>query len=132
VDQKDEKDLLGVGQAQVWSDAAVERQPAFHVATYAALLAAAIQAYGLNKASAAGRLPLWRKRKPPTRLSVAHLITQLRTEIEEHDARQAGKKRLGKEHQFFADACAGTSARNSRSPRKRLWTMPGHEVKFDT
>jgi hypothetical protein len=107
VDQKDEKDLLGVGQAQVWSDAAVERQPAFHVATYAALLVAAIQAYGLNKASAAGRLPLWRKRKPPTRLSVAHLITQLRIEIEEYEARQAGKKRLGKEHQFLADALRG-------------------------
>jgi hypothetical protein len=28
VGQKEEKVLLGVGQAQVWSDAAVERQPA--------------------------------------------------------------------------------------------------------
>jgi hypothetical protein len=107
VDQKDEKDLLGVGQAQVWSDAAVERQPAFHVATYAALLVAAIKAYGLNNASIAGRLPLWRERKPPARLSVAHLLTRLRTEIDEYDMRQAGKKRRKKGDEFLADAMNG-------------------------
>lgn len=107
VDQKEEKDLLGVGQAQVWSDAAVERQPAFHVATYAALLVAAIKAYGLNNASAAGRLPLWRKRKPPTRLSVAQLITNLRTEIEEYESVQADQKRLKKTAEFLADAIGG-------------------------
>jgi hypothetical protein len=107
VDQKDEKDLLGVGQAQVWSDAAVERQPAFHVATYAALLVAAIKTYGLNKVSAVGRLPLWRQRKPPARLSIAHLLTQLRTEIEEWETLQAGKKRRKKEDQFLADAMNG-------------------------
>jgi len=38
VDQKEEKDLLGVGQAQVWSKQAVSHQPAFHVASYAMLL----------------------------------------------------------------------------------------------
>jgi hypothetical protein len=47
-DQKEEKDLLGVGQAQVWSKQAVARQPAFHVASYAMLLLAVIQCFGLN------------------------------------------------------------------------------------
>lgn len=107
VDQKDEKDLLGVGQAQVWSDVSVERQPAFHVATFAALLVAAIRAYGLNTTSATGRLPLWREHKPPTRLSIAHLITNLRTEIEEYDRLQAGKTRLRKGSKFLADAMNG-------------------------
>jgi hypothetical protein len=107
VDQKEEKDLLGVGQAQVWSDTAVVRQPAFHVATYAALLLAAIKTYGLNKVSGVGRLPLWRQRKPPVRLSVAHLLTRLRTEIEEWETLQAGKKRLKKADQFLADAMNG-------------------------
>jgi hypothetical protein len=37
VDHKDERDLLGVGQAQVSSDTSVERRPAFQVAAYAAL-----------------------------------------------------------------------------------------------
>ena len=107
VDQKEEKDLLGVGQAQVWSDTAVVRQPAFHVATYAALLLAAIKTYGLNKVSGVGRLPLWRQRKPPVRLSVAHLLTRLRTEIEEWETLQAGKKRTKRAHQFLVDAMHG-------------------------
>ncbi len=107
VDQKDEKDLLGVGQAQVWNDTSVERQPAFHVAAYAALLVAAIKAYGLNTTSAAGRLPLWREHKPPARLSVAHLITILRTEIEEYERSQAGKTRVQKGFEFLADVIKG-------------------------
>jgi hypothetical protein len=126
VDQKDEKDLLGVGQAQVWSDTAVERQPAFHVATYAALLVAAIQAYGLDQVSAAGRLPLWRQRKPPARLSVAHLLTHLRTEIEDLETRQASKKRANKGYQFLADALRGRFGKKfpitARAIMDNAWT----------
>jgi len=80
-DQKEEKDLLGVGQAQVWSQKAVPRQPAFHVAAYASLLVAAVKTYGLNTTDAARPLPLWRERKPPTRLSAGQLIELLRYEI---------------------------------------------------
>jgi len=80
-DQKEEKDLLGVGQAQVWSEKAVPRQPAFHVAAYASLLVAAVKTYGLNTTEAARPLPLWRERKPPTRLSAGQLIELLRYEI---------------------------------------------------
>ena len=82
VDQKDEKDLLGVGQAQVWSKQAVSHQPAFHVASYAMLLLAAIQCFGLNSTAALPRLPDWRKHKPPLRLSAAQLIARLRAELE--------------------------------------------------
>jgi len=126
VDQKDEKDLLGVGQAQVWSDTSVERQPAFHVAAYAALLVAAIKAYGLNTISAAGRLPLWREHKPPTRLSVAHLITNLRTEIEEYEAIQGGTKRVKKGSEFLADAVNGHFGKKfpitARAIMQNAWT----------
>jgi DDE superfamily endonuclease len=106
-DQKEEKDLLGVGQAQVWSDTAVVRQPAFHVATYAALLVAAVKAYGLNNPTPAGHLPLWRQRKPPVRLSAAHLLAKLRQEIQEYEAIPSpprGQKRSAK---FPADALRG-------------------------
>lgn len=82
VDQKDEKDLLGVGQAQVWSKQAVSYQPAFHVASYAMLLLAAIQCFGLNSTTALSRLPDWRKHKPPLRLSAAQLIARLRSELQ--------------------------------------------------
>ena len=81
-DQKEEKDLLGVGQAQVWSKQAVSHQPAFHVASYAMLLLAAIQCFGLHSTSALPRLPLWRESKPPTRMSAAQLIARLRSEID--------------------------------------------------
>jgi hypothetical protein len=103
VDHKDEKDLLGVGQAQVWNDTSVERQPAFHVASYAALLLAAIKAYGMNNASPAGRLPLWREHKPPARMSVAHMIANLRAEIEEYEGLQTGKIRLKNGAEILAD-----------------------------
>jgi len=126
VDQKEEKDLLGVGQAQVWSDTAVVRQPAFHVATYAALLLAAIKTYGLNKAAGVGRLPLWRQRKPPVRLSVAHLLTRLRTEIEECETLQAGKKRMNKSQQFLVDAMDGHFGKKfpitARAIMNNAWT----------
>jgi hypothetical protein len=126
VDQKEEKDLLGVGQAQVWSDTAVVRQPAFHVATYAALLLAAIKTYGLNKVSGLERLPLWRQRKPPVRLSVAHLLTRLRTEIEEWETLEAGKKRMKKAQQFLADAMHGHFGKKfpitARAIMNNAWT----------
>jgi hypothetical protein len=82
LDQKEEKDLLGVGQAQVWSKQAVSHQPAFHVASYAMLLLAAIQCFGLNSTASLSRLPFWRKLKPPLRLSAAQLIAHLRAELQ--------------------------------------------------
>ena len=126
VDQKEEKDLLGVGQAQVWSDTAVVRQPAFHVATYAALLLAAIRTYGLNKVAGVGRLPLWRERKPPVRLSIAHMLTRLRTDIEDWETLEAGKKGMKKAHQFLADAMQGHFGKKfpitARAIMNNAWT----------
>ncbi len=106
-DQKEEKDLLGVGQAQVWSEGAVPRQPAFHVASYAALLVAAIKTYGLNTTHAIGPLPRWRQQKPPTRMSAGQLICRLRQEIELYEAeakRRHLRKSPGTDSQFQADA----------------------------
>src|SRR5438552_3426690 len=93
VDQKDEKDLLGVGQAQVWSKQAVSHQPAFHVASYAMLLLAAIQCFGLNSTTALSRLPHWRIPKPPLRLSAAQLIARLRSELELLDTSHSSFRR---------------------------------------
>lgn len=105
-DQKEEKDLLGIGQAQVWSDQSVLRQPAFHVAAYSALLLAAIEAYGLNRTGASGPLPRWRKSKPPMRLSAGMLIARLRHELDlceaSHDNKRPGRP-WKKDKQFQAD-----------------------------
>lgn len=85
-DQKEEKDLLGVGQAQVWSEQAVSHQPALHVASYSMLLLAAIQCFGQNSIPSGTRLPHWRLRKPPSRLSAAQLIAILRSELDSLDS----------------------------------------------
>jgi hypothetical protein len=126
VDHKDEKDLLGVGQAQVWNDTSVERQPAFHVASYAALLWAAIKAYGMNDVSAAERLPLWREHKPPKRMSVAQMIANLRTEIEECEMLQAGEIRMRKGSEFLADVVNGQFGKkfpiSARAIMNNAWT----------
>lgn len=106
-DQKEEKDLLGVGQAQVWSEKAVPRQPAFHVASYAVLLVAAIKVFGLNTIDAAGRLPLWRRKKPPTRLSAGQLISRLRYELDLYESpptKKSLRRSPGSSGQFQADA----------------------------
>jgi hypothetical protein len=105
-DQKEEKDLLGVGQAQVWSEKAVPRQPAFHVASYAALLVAAAKTYGLNSIDAARPLPLWREHKPPTRLSAGQLIARLRCELDLNESATTKKglrRSSGGDKQLQAD-----------------------------
>jgi hypothetical protein len=45
VNHREEKSILGVGQAQVWSQKSIDRQPAFHIAVYSALLLAGALTY---------------------------------------------------------------------------------------
>jgi len=90
------------------------------------LLVAAIKAYGMNDASAAGRLPLWRAHKPPARISVAHMIANLRTEIEEYELLQAGKTRMKKGTEFLIDAVNGHFGKKfpitARAIMNNAWT----------
>jgi hypothetical protein len=81
VNHRDEKSLLGVGQAQVWSAQAVPRQPAFVVAGYSLLLLAGLQAQGPGRTDAFLPLPQWRKSSP--RPSLLDLLSRLRQEINE-------------------------------------------------
>lgn len=79
VNHKDEKDVLGVGQAQVWSRQAIPRQPALVVAAYAILLVASMKAFGPSRTDAYEKLPKWRKRQ--RRPSILDLLTMLRKEF---------------------------------------------------
>jgi hypothetical protein len=81
VNHRDEKDILGVGQAQVWSTKSVPRQPAFAVACYSVILLAALQEFGPRRTDDFVPLPKWRKKA--TRPSALDLITLLRKEINE-------------------------------------------------
>ncbi len=82
VNHREEKDTLGVGQAQLRSARSVPRQPALVVAAYSALLLAGILAFGPDRGAAYPQLPKWRRnaRRP----SCLDLITVLRKEMVEN------------------------------------------------
>jgi hypothetical protein len=81
VNHRDEKQIIGVGQAQVRAPQSVDRQPAFAVASYAMLLLAAARAFGTDASQNDLPLPKWRANQPRTRLSTQDLIRQLRSEV---------------------------------------------------
>lgn len=80
VNFREEKNDLGLGQAQVWSNESVNKQPAFIVASYAALLLASIELYQDKRGECFINLPKWR-RKASLRPSCLDLLNQLRDEI---------------------------------------------------
>src|SRR5208283_5865925 len=81
VNHRDEKSLLGVGQAQVRSALSVPRQPALVVAAYSLLLLAALLAFGPGRTSDYLPLPKWRK--PASRPSLLDILNLLRHQINE-------------------------------------------------
>lgn len=82
VNFRDEKTLLGVGQAQVRTAQSAARVPATAVAAYGLLLLAAAEAYPEQKDLLLPP-PRWRARKPP-RPSTATLLDHLRFELFSH------------------------------------------------
>lgn len=81
VNHREEKDTLGVGQAQVRSAQSVPRHPAFAVASYSMLLLAGLRSFGPGRPDNFMALPKWRK--SARRASALDLITLLRVEINE-------------------------------------------------
>ncbi len=79
VNHREEKDTLGVGQAQLWNVHAVPKQPVLVVAAYSALLLASLQAFGIERGKAYQPLPKWRRNA--YRPSCLDLVTLLRKEI---------------------------------------------------
>jgi len=86
VNFRDEKTLLGVGQAQVRHKHSVENVPALAVAAYAMLLTAATQAYGPTGKPDSLPSPKWRRKKR-LRASTQSLIQHLRHEVWAHAIR---------------------------------------------
>lgn len=84
VNHRDEKDTLGVGQAQLWNVKAVPKQPVLSVAAYSALLLASLIAFGAERGAAYEALPKWRRNA--YRPSCLDLITLLRKETAEQPA----------------------------------------------
>ena len=84
VNHRDEKDTLGVGQAQLWNVKAVPKQPVLAVAAYSAMLLASLIAFGAERGAAYEALPKWRRKA--YRPSCLDLITLLRKEMAENPA----------------------------------------------
>jgi hypothetical protein len=75
---RDEKTVIGVGEAQVRTKEAVEKVPAFVVAAYALLLLAGTEE---NKEGQVLQQPKWRTDDTSTRLTTAKMIGMLRSQL---------------------------------------------------
>jgi hypothetical protein len=80
VNFRDEKTLLGVGQAQVRAEASVESAPALTVAAYGMLLVAGQRAFG-NSNDGLLPQPKWAASSKGPRTSTQQLLHQLRAEV---------------------------------------------------
>ena len=103
VNHREEKDTLGVGQAQLWNYISVPKQPVLAVASYSALLLASLLAFGAERGSAYAELPRWRRKA--RRPSCLDLITLLRKEMTEH-AELLASYGLNPSYQGFTSAAA--------------------------
>lgn len=81
VNHRDEKTILGVGQAQVRNENSVRNIPATAVAAYAMLHLAAIKAYGQGGKPTAIPEAKWRKPSKKQRPSTQDLVNELRREL---------------------------------------------------
>ena len=91
VNHRDEKQHIGVVDAQVWNDRSVDRLPAFMVASYAFLLLASLQAFGPTRTQEYLQPPKW-QRRARRRPSCLDLLAKLREEARDNPALYA---RLG-------------------------------------
>lgn len=79
---REEKSVIGVGEAQVRNEHSVDHQPGLCVAAYSALLLASIQIYGDKPHVDFGEEPPWRPQ--PKRNSCRRLVGMLRADLIEH------------------------------------------------
>lgn len=81
VNHRDEKQLIGVGQAQVRSARSVELVPAFAVATYSMLLLASGLCRGFATTDPVFQVPKWRRKSVAQqhRLTTGQILTDFRT-----------------------------------------------------
>ena len=103
VNHHEEKDTLGVGQAQLWIETAVPKQPVLVVAAYSALLLASLVAFGTERGRAYAALPKWRRNAK--RPSCLDLITLLRKEMTQYPEKLAAY-RVQPSHPGFVAAAA--------------------------
>lgn len=80
VNHRDEKSLIGLGDAQLRSPSSVERNPQFSILVYSLLLLSSVKAYGPFRTDDYLPLPKWRK-QTNRRPSTLDILAQFRREI---------------------------------------------------
>jgi hypothetical protein len=81
VNHRDEKQSIGVGEAQVQNEVSVENNPALAVVSYALLLLAGHRAYPDEKIEAGLLEPKWMQHTEKPRLTTKDLLNELRAEL---------------------------------------------------
>lgn len=77
VNHREEKDTLGIGQAQLWNPASVPRQPVLAVAAYSALMLAALKVLRSRSRERLCRTPPLAPQRPSSFLPRSrHVTTQ--------------------------------------------------------
>jgi hypothetical protein len=79
VNHRDEKEVLGVGEAQVWNEKSVCKVPALLVAMYSWLILSGLECYGPTRTDDYLPLPKWRQKAK--RASCQDLVALLRTQL---------------------------------------------------
>jgi hypothetical protein len=87
VNHRDEKQIIGVGEAQATNVLSAQRQPAFGVFSYSLLLLAAADAWGVDAIAGSLPPPKWR-RGNSERLTTQQMVQELRKEVWAHALRQ--------------------------------------------
>jgi hypothetical protein len=82
VNHRDEKEILGVGEAQVWNEKSVTKVPTLLVSMYSWLLLTGLECYGPKRTEVYEPLPKWRR--AAKRPSCLDLVTLLRKQLAEH------------------------------------------------
>ena len=101
VNHRDEKDILGVGQAQVRAVQSVPRHPALAVASYSMLLLAALREFGPGRTDNYVLHPVWRKESK--RPSFLDIVTLLRKECSETSVSQLLHANFAQNLSLYAD-----------------------------
>jgi hypothetical protein len=102
VNHRDEKDILGVGQAQVRSALSIPRHPALAVASYSILLLAALKSFGPGRTGDYLDHPKWRQ-NGSKRASFLDIVTKLRSEIDEASVSHLLPQNFAKNLVLYAD-----------------------------
>lgn len=101
VNHRDEKDILGVGQAQVRNQQSVPRHPALAVASYSMVLLAALREFGPGRTNDYVAQPIWRKHSK--RASFLDMLTLLRKESNETSVSPLLNHNFAKNLALYAD-----------------------------